>query len=96
MFWRVSDCKFHHSFLLQHSPVIPEVKMNSSTSSCTKQHHDQKKRGKKAHTHTKKKQPKTLKSSPEISIEIDREVHSKLASSSGTYQDKDNHQEYLY
>lgn len=36
-----------------------------------------------------------LKSSPAISIEVDMNVHSKLASSSETYQDKDNHQEYL-
>lgn len=38
---------------------------------------------------------KNIKSSPTISAEVDRNVHSKLASSSGTYQDTDYHQEYL-
>ena len=39
--------------------------------------------------------PPPQKSSPITSIGIDREVHSKMASPSGRYQDEDNHQEYL-
>lgn len=41
------------------------------------------------------KKKKNLKSSPAISTEIEMDVHAKLAFSSETYQDKDNHQEYL-